>query len=87
MMMSSDPYFILMKPNTLEIINKIWKFRKKTGLHICFTLDAGANVHVLFPKNESSKIRQFIKSSLVMHCQNEQFIEDTLGDGAKSIKI
>ena len=87
MMMSSDPYFILMKPNTLEIINKIWKFRKKTGLHICFTLDAGANVHVLFPKNESSEIRQFIKSSLVMHCQNEQFIEDTLGDGAKSIKI
>ena len=49
MMMSSDPYFILMKPNTLQIINKLWEFRAKTGLHICFTLDAGANVHVLFP--------------------------------------
>ena len=24
MMMTSMPYFILMKPNTLEIINKIW---------------------------------------------------------------
>lgn len=87
MMMSSDPYFVLMKPNTLEIINKIWAFRKKTGLHICFTLDAGANVHVLFPENEANEIRQFIKTSLVMHCQNEQFIEDILGEGAQSIKI
>jgi mevalonate pyrophosphate decarboxylase len=27
MMMTSMPYFILMKPNTLKIINAIWKFR------------------------------------------------------------
>ena len=87
MMMSSNPYFILMKPNTLEIINKIWAFRKKTGLHICFTLDAGANVHVLFPENEAKEIQEFIKKALVMHCQNEQFIQDSLGDGAQPIKI
>ncbi len=30
MMMTSMPYFILMKPNTLEIINAIWKFRNET---------------------------------------------------------
>ena len=76
-----------MKPNTLEIINKIWAFRKKTGLHICFTLDAGANVHVLFPENEAKEIQEFIKKALVMHCQNEQFIQDSLGDGAQPIKI
>ena len=57
----------------MEIINKIWAFRKKTGLHICFTLDAGANVHVLFPENEAKEIQEFIKKALVMHCQNEQF--------------
>ncbi len=56
MMMTSMPYFILMKPNTLEIINKIWEFRAKTGLHIGFTLDAGANVHILFPENERQKL-------------------------------
>ncbi len=44
MMMTSMPYFILMKPNTLEIINKIWKFRAETQIPVCFTLDAGANV-------------------------------------------
>lgn len=85
MMMSSNPYFILMKPNTLKIINKIWAFRAQTGLHICFTLDAGANVHVLFPETEAKEIQEFIKSDLAMHCQNGHFIEDKLGQGAQPI--
>jgi diphosphomevalonate decarboxylase len=87
MMMSSDPYFILMRPNTLEIINKIWAFRAETGLHICFTLDAGANVHVLFPESEAKEIQEFIKKELTVHCQHAHYIEDKLGKGAKPIKI
>lgn len=85
MMMTSLPYFILMKPNTLEIINKIWMFRKQTGLHICFTLDAGANVHILYPENESKSILEFIKNELVVYCQNGQYICDQIGFGAKKI--
>jgi len=65
MMMTSMPYFILMKPNTLKIINKIWTFRKETGLHIGFTLDAGANVHILYPESEAEQIYKFIKTQLV----------------------
>ncbi|GAA4293797.1 diphosphomevalonate/mevalonate 3,5-bisphosphate decarboxylase family protein [Aestuariibaculum suncheonense] len=86
MMMTSMPYFILMKPNTLEIINKIWAFRKETGLHIGFTLDAGANVHVLYPKQESEEILDFIKNELVVYCQNEQYICDQIGFGAKQVQ-
>ena len=86
MMMTSLPYFILMKPNTLEIINRIWQFRKQTGLHIGFTLDAGANVHVLYPESESVKIYEFIKNELVAFCQNDQYICDKVGEGAKPIK-
>ncbi|MEZ4792560.1 MAG: diphosphomevalonate decarboxylase [Gelidibacter sp.] len=85
MMMTSMPYFILMKPNTLEIINKIWQFRQETGLHIGFTLDAGANVHVLYPKTEATKILEFIKSELVAYCQNGHYICDQIGFGAKII--
>lgn len=85
MMMASMPYFILMKPNTLEIINKIWEFRKKTGLPICFTLDAGANVHVLYPENESIPIYEFIKTELVVYCQNGHYICDKVGFGAKQL--
>jgi diphosphomevalonate decarboxylase len=86
MMMTSMPYFILMKPNTLEIINKIWRFRQKTGLHISFTLDAGANVHVLYPKKEATQILEFIKNELVVYCQNEQYICDVIGFGANQVK-
>ncbi len=83
MMMTSHPYFILMKPNTLEIINKIWAFREKTKTPICFTLDAGSNVHVLYPLEFASKCTEFIQQELVSHCQNEQYITDCVGNGAE----
>ncbi|OIQ23191.1 diphosphomevalonate decarboxylase [Lacinutrix sp. MedPE-SW] len=85
MMMTSMPYFILMKPNTLEIINKIWGFRKETKLNICFTLDAGANVHILYPENEKEQILEFIKTQLVAYCQNGHYICDSVGLGAKKM--
>ena len=85
MMLTSHPYFILMKPNTLKIINKIWEFRKHTGLHLCFTLDAGANVHLLFPDNEADKVYEFIKTELVVYCQKGHYICDRIGFGAKRL--
>ena len=85
MMMTSMPYFILMKPNTLEIINKIWKFRSQTKIPVCFTLDAGANVHVLYPENVVNEVLQFIKDELVGYCQNGQYICDEIGKGSIEI--
>lgn len=85
MMMTSLPYFILMKPNTLEIINKIWAFRQASGLHLCFTLDAGANVHLLYPEKEKAAILDFINSQLVGYCQNGHYICDSVGLGANLI--
>lgn len=85
MMMTSMPYFILMKPNTLEIINKIWIFRKQTNIPICFTLDAGANVHILYPENVREKVLQFIQLELVGYCQNGNYICDEIGNGSQLI--
>ena len=85
MMMTSQPYFILMRPNTLEIINRIWEFRKTTGSKACFTLDAGANVHLLFPENEKDKVYEFIKNELVVYCQNGHYLCDNVGQGAKQL--
>jgi diphosphomevalonate decarboxylase len=87
MMMTSMPYFILMKPNTLSIINRIWQYRNETNSKVCFTLDAGANVHVLYPENEKDNILQFIKNDLATYCQNEHFITDYVGKGAQLIEI
>jgi len=83
MMMTSQPYFILMKPNTLEIINAIWKFRQETSVPVCFTLDAGANVHILYPENVSVKVLDFIKNELLGYCQNSQYICDKIGAGSE----
>ena len=85
MMMTSMPYFILMKPNTLEIINKIWSFRSRTKIPVCFTLDAGANVHVMYPENVAVETLQFIKDELVAYCQNGQYICDEIGFGSQLI--
>jgi diphosphomevalonate decarboxylase len=85
MMMTSMPYFILMKPNTLAIINKIWSFRNDTKIPVCFTLDAGANVHVLYPENTKNETLQFIKDELVGYCQNGQYICDEIGFGSQLI--
>ncbi len=82
MMMTSYPYFILMKPNTLEVIHQLWDFRKQTEIPVCFTLDAGANVHILYPKNYKEKVLTFIKNNLIKYCQNEHYILDNVGQGS-----
>ncbi|MGS2740294.1 diphosphomevalonate/mevalonate 3,5-bisphosphate decarboxylase family protein [Sinomicrobium sp. M5D2P17] len=82
MMMTGKPYFILMSPATLEVIRKIWGFRKKSGSNICFTLDAGANVHVLYPEEEKNVVMEFINNELVAYCENGHYICDRIGEGA-----
>ena len=85
MMLTSSPYFILMKPNTLEIINKIWEYRNDNNSNICFTLDAGANVHVLYPEEEKEAVNGFIEKELSKYCQKNQYICDNVGFGANKI--
>lgn len=81
MMMTSMPYFILMKPNTLQIIERIWSFREDRKIPVCFTLDAGANVHLLFPKRYKEQVMPWIATELAQFCQNGHFIEDQMGSG------
>ena len=79
MMMMSEPAFILMKIGTLAVINKIWEFRKETSLPLFFTLDAGANVHLLFPScKEEDQIKEFIIKELVQHTQNNGVVKDVM---------
>ncbi|CAI9428841.1 Mevalonate pyrophosphate decarboxylase [Candidatus Ornithobacterium hominis] len=76
MMMTSDPYFILMEPQTVKAIQEIWRFREETGEKICFTLDAGANVHVLYPKQSEKNILTFINERLKSLCENQEMLMD-----------
>ncbi|GAB4186351.1 MAG: diphosphomevalonate decarboxylase [Thermoflexibacter sp.] len=87
LMMNSEPSFILMHPNTLKIIEKIREFRQVTGLPVCFTLDAGPNVHLLYPQNEEWRIRQWIEYEISAFCENHYYIHDQVGKGAEQIKV
>ena len=81
MMLMSNPPYLLMMPETVAVINKVWEFRKTSGLHLYFTLDAGANVHLLYPESENDKIRTFIQSDLLSYCQNGKAIYDRVNFG------
>ena len=85
LMMCSNPSFILMKPNTLNLINEIRQFREETKIPLCFTLDAGPNVHLLYPENEAEKVESFIKSELLTYCNQGRWIADHVGDGPKKL--
>lgn len=86
MMMTSNPSYILLKPNTLKIIDKIKQARKQKALSVCFTIDAGPNVHLIYPERESRKVRTFIEQELLIYCSDEKGIEDQMGKGPQQIK-
>lgn len=85
LMMTSTPSFILMKPETVAIIDAIRADRIEKGHHICFTLDAGANVHMLYPEKDAHYANELITSKLVDYCENGRYIRDRIGRGPKRI--
>ena len=85
LMMSSNPGFILMQANTLIIIDKIRDYREKTGLKLCFTLDAGPNIHLLYSENDYSEVEKFINSELIQYCEDDFWISDKIGKGVVEI--
>ncbi len=61
MMMTSQDYYFLIKPQTVEVIEQITQFREDTNLPLCFTLDAGPNVHLLYPESIQNDVHSFLK--------------------------
>jgi diphosphomevalonate decarboxylase len=80
LMMSSNPPLSLMKPNTLTIISKLKEFRKRFELNFAYTLDAGPNIHVLYPQKIRNKMKQFIEKKLIPFCEDRKWIDDKFLD-------
>ena len=81
LMMCSSPSFILMKPNTLRIIEEVRLFREETKIPACFTLDAGPNVHLLYPEAFADEVERFIINILESYCAASKWISDRIGNG------
>ena len=85
LMMTSIPSFILLKPATLAAIEKVRAFRHETGIPLCFTLDAGPNLHLLYPEANHNAVQDFIQSDLATYCENNYWINDAVGTGPSVI--
>ncbi|MCS6981677.1 MAG: diphosphomevalonate decarboxylase [Flavobacteriales bacterium] len=81
MMLTSRPWFMLMKPQTLLVLEGVRKFREQTGTQICFTLDAGPNVHLLFPDSELHHVNELLMSRDWLNLSPENIIRDKEGTG------
>lgn len=85
LMMMSTPSYILMKPSTLTMIERIKRFREETKLPVYFTLDAGPNIHLLYPATIEDKIVPFVAEMLKPLCENGFYIKDQTGNGPSKI--
>ncbi len=85
MMMTSNPSFLLLKPNSLELITKIRRFREKTKIHVGFTIDAGPNIHLLYFKENELDVKAFIERELLPFCENGKWIDDQIGTGPERL--
>ena len=85
LMMCSNPSFVLMKANTLRIIEALKEFRQETDIPVCFTLDAGPNVHLLYPDHDAEIVERFIMDELERYCVGGQWIPDHVGEGASKL--
>jgi diphosphomevalonate decarboxylase len=80
LLMTINPGTILMQAATIEIIHLVREARQK-GLPLFFTLDAGANVHVMYTADMATEVEIFIRNVLQPLCENGRVIFDQCGTG------
>ncbi len=86
LMLCSEPSFVLMEPNTISIIQAIRSYRRDTGIPVHFTLDAGPNIHMLYPDEYSAEITAWSQQVIKPLCHNGRIIKDHIGNGPKKLK-
>lgn len=81
LMMTSSPSFLLLKPGSLDMIEKIRDFRLQTGLPVGFTIDAGPNIHLLYWQENQEQVHAFIRNELLFYTENGEWLDDRVGHG------
>ncbi len=87
LMMSSHPYYTLIEPNTLQVIDALRQYREESGHPIYFTLDAGPNVHLLYPDSIAAEAKSFIRSALLPYCDGGLYLADRVGKGPTRLEV
>lgn len=85
LMMSSNPGYTLLHPNTLKVIEEVRRVRLEENIPVGFSMDAGPNVHLLYPKNEEANISPWLENNIRPLCHQQLIIFDEIGDGPEKI--
>jgi diphosphomevalonate decarboxylase len=78
LMINSESPYTLMNQNTWDIIHEIRKIREEKSVEITYTLDAGPNVHLIFPKSIEKEMDSLIREHLLQYCLDNRVINDHL---------
>jgi len=81
LMLSSEPGYVLLKPESFQAIECVRNFRQESGLPVYFTFDAGPNMHLLYPAETEKEVTSFIQRDLKQLCNGQSVIFDRLGIG------
>ncbi len=85
LMMASNPSYMLMQPNTLEMIYRIRAYRADTKHPVYFSLDAGPNIHLLYPQDIIHEVRPWVDAELAPLCEENAYLPDFVGEGPEEI--
>lgn len=83
LIMTSGGGQVLMEPATISIIKRV-QYARRGGLPLFFTLDAGPNVHLLYPQSDHEPVEAFIRNELLSFCEQGKIIFDQCGSGPSS---
>ena len=86
LMMSSQPPYMLLQPNTVKAIQAVQTYRHDEGIPLYFTLDAGPNLHLLYPGGFAPQVHAFEEAVLKPLCHQGRIIRDQVGQGAVRIE-
>ena len=59
-MMTSTPALHYWKPTSLGVMHAVRQWREG-GMQVCYTVDAGANVHVICPENDAPALDKLLR--------------------------
>lgn len=60
-MMTSNPPLFYLEPESINIMNHVTRWRER-GLEVCYTVDAGPNVHCLCTSDDSIEVERRLRS-------------------------
>jgi diphosphomevalonate decarboxylase len=85
MMMCSQPSYMLIETGTIEMIRAIHAYRLSTGIPVYYSLDAGPNIHLLYPHEVADLVATWRDEVLKPMCVGGRIIADQVGFGPERL--